>query len=95
MTGLIVKAGTAIVGGSPTAIMVNPLDPPLHADPQAVVLTVPFIADADPHFPAEPYATGCEHSKFDRTTAVPAGTKITVLACVAAALIAAGAATAA
>lgn len=96
---MTVRTGTGAVAmgvldpaGRNQALMVDPHNPPLHADPIKVRLTAPFAQSCPPGWPAAPSATGAEVAKLHSVRVMPIGEVATFAACVANALIAANAA---
>lgn len=78
--------------GAATPVMVTAFDPPFSAPPVKVTLTVDVLQLCPSGWPAPPYQTGVTQIGWSQQT-IPSGTTISAFACVAAALIAAGAAT--
>lgn len=87
-----IEIGTADPDGVPTPIFANAGDPPFTAQPERIVLLKDW-AQALPHgWPSCPDQTGGDASMLAYPRTIPAGTTITTFACVAKALIEAGAA---
>jgi len=88
-----VQVGTADPNGAATPILVDALAPPFTAMPVRILLTKDFAQVCPPGWPAPPHAVGSNRPYHPETFA--AGTTLTLFANVAAALVAAGAGTAA
>lgn len=87
----LVLVGTADPGSAAIPILADAFDPPFTALPVKIMLTLDFSQICPPGWPAPPDAVGTGrpfHPQIFR-----AGTAMTVFACVAKAMIAAGAAT--
>jgi hypothetical protein len=89
----LVQLYTTSPGG--VAIMVDAQNPPLTAATQRVTLTTDVSQLCPPGWPAAPDETGAAAASLWYPRTIANGTTITAYACVAAALIVAGAATAA
>ena len=86
--------GTAAPAGAATPIYADAQNPPFTAKPIRVQLTQDFAQICPPGWPSPPSETGAGVANPWCRRTIPAGTVITLFACVATALIAAGAATA-
>ena len=84
---------TADPSGAATPIMVDSQAPPLTAPAVRVTLDVAVKQLCPPGWPAPPYEQGVAAPGLFYPRVIPAGTTIIAFACVAAALIGAGAAT--
>lgn len=92
---LPVRVGVADPAGTPANITADPAAYPFTLAPVRITLSKDFAQEHPPGWPAPPSQTGVDapHLHYPRTIA--SGTTVTMFACVAAALIAASAATAA
>ena len=90
-----VQVYTADPNGTATPIMVDAKSPPLTAQPVRVTLTKDCEQLCQPGWPVSPDQVGTGGPSTWYPRLIPSGTTITAFACVAAALIAAGAAVAA
>lgn len=88
----LVQLFTADPAGAATPIMVDASNPPFTAPPVKVTLTVACAQLCPPGWPSPPSMTGASTVQWFPQV-LPSGTTIAQFACVAAALIAAGAAT--
>ncbi len=88
----LVQVYTANPATIPTPIFVDALSAPLSATPVQLITAVPLAQLCPPGWPAPPDETGTPVIDLFYPRTIPTGTAITAFACVAAALIAAGAA---